>query len=142
MKNNFDLKDYELIQDSKQNHWLFIVVIFLIIGIFILLYKFEFLVYEKQNLIKDNNQFIMIVNSKEINKFEDLNYIYINNKKYKYEITSISKDYSNINDIIYQTIYINPYNYKTDAIITECYILKKKETIYELIFKFIKGGFG
>ena len=143
MKNQFDLNDYNLIQDKENNNWLFMIVIFLItIGIFIILYKFEFSIYEKQTLIKDNNQYFFTINSTEINDFENKKYVYINQKKYKFEIININQDYTNVNDNIYQTIYISPYNYKTDAIITECYFLKSKQTIYELIIEFIKGGIG
>ena len=42
---------------------------------------------------------------------------------------SLYQDYSNLNGNIYQTIYISPYNYKTNAIITECYILKSKKMV-------------
>lgn len=143
MKNQFDLKDYALIQDKENNNWLFMIIIFLItIGIFIILYKFEFSIYEKHTLIKNNNQFFIMINSNKIADFQKEKDIYINKKKYQFEITSINQDYTNVDGNIYQTIYINPYNYKTDAIITECYFLKSKQTIYELIIEFIKGGIG
>lgn len=143
MKNNFDLNDYQLMEDNKLNGLRFMVVIFLMtIGIFIILYKFEFTVYEKLNLIKDNDQYLIMINSSKINDFKNTKHIYINQKKYDFEIIEVSQDYSNLNGNIYQTIYINPYNYKTDAIITECYILKSKKTIYNLIIEFIQGGIG
>lgn len=143
MKNNFDIEDYKLIQDKENNNWLLMVIIFLLtIGIIIILCKLKFFVYEKQTLIKDNNQYYLIVNSKDIDNLINNKIIYINQKEYRYEITKISNDYSNIDNNIYQSIYINPYNYKTDSIITECYFLKSDKTIYELIIEFVRGGIG
>ena len=141
MMNNFNLEDYKLMQDKKENNWLFIIVIFLLtLGILVALYKFDFSIYEKQNLIKENNKFLMVINSSKLPEIEQSKYIYINNKRYNFKIIEVVDEYTTINDIIYQTIYIDPYNYKTDAIVTECYFLKEKKTIYELIIEFIKGG--
>ena len=143
MKNSFDLNDYEIIQDIKKSYSCYMLVIFLItVGIFIMLFKFKFSVYEIQTLIKDNEKYLIVIDSRKINELENKKYIYIDQEKYKFDIIEISKDYSNMNGSIYQTLYINPYNYKTDAIITDCYILKSKRTIYELIAEFIKGGIG
>ena len=143
MKSNFDLEDYNLIQDNNEKYSRIVVVLVLmLIGIFILLYKFEFQVYEKQTLIKDNDNYFLIVSSNELTYYENEKYIYINKKKYKYDTVSINNNYSNVEGIIYQTMYIKPHDYKTEAIITECYFLRSKETILERIFKFVKGGLG
>lgn len=143
MKNSFNINDYQLIQDKKENYLLFKVVLFLmLIVIFIVLYKFEFQIYEKKTLIKDNDNYILIVDSNEIAYYENEKYVYIHQNKIPYNIVKIDNDYSNVNDIIYQSIYIKPYNYETDAIITECYFLKSKQSIFETIIKFIKGGLG
>lgn len=143
MKNNWTIDDYQLVQDKNISSWLYILVLlFITVGIIIILCKFDFQVYEKQTLIKNDNDFILIIDSTKIDKLKSTPYIYINQRKYKYDITEISQDYSNIDGNIYQTIHINPYNYKTDAIITECYFLKSKKTIYKMISEFIKGGIG
>lgn len=143
MKNNFDIEDYKLIQDKENNNWLMILILFLLtIGILIILYKFEFSIYEKQTLIKDNEQYYLIINSKNIDYYTQNKKLFVNQEKYEYEVTKVSDDYSTLDNNIYQSIYINPYNYKTDAIITECYFLKSKKTIYETIIEFIKGGIG
>jgi len=143
MKNNFDIEDYKMIQDKENNNWLFTLIIFLItIGIIIILCKFKFYIYEKQTLIKDNEQYYLIVNSKDINYFTNNKILTINKKEYKYKVTKVSNDYSNIENNIYQTIYIKPYNYESKAVITECYFLKSSKTIYEIIIEFITGGFG
>ena len=120
-----------------------IIVIFLItIGIIIILCKFKFSIYEKQTLIKDNEQHYLIVNSKDIDYYTNNKSLFINQKEYEYEIIKINNDYSNTDNNIYQTIYISPYNYKTDAVITACYFLKSRKTIYESIIEFITGGIG
>lgn len=143
MKNNWTMEDYQWIQDKNKKTRLWMVVLFLItIEIFIILCKFDFHVYDKQTLIKNNEDFLLIVDSKKINELESESYIYINYKKYQFDITEISTDYTNIDGNIYQTIHINPYNYKTDSIITECYFLKSKKTIWQMIIEFIKGGIG
>jgi len=143
MKNSFDIGDYQMMQDKNLNCWLFMVVIFFVtLGILFILYKFEFSVYEKLNLIKDNDQFLIVIDSKKISAIEEIEYVYINNNKYRFDINKVSIDYTNVDDSIYQTVYINLYNYKTDALITDGYILKSKKTIYELIIEFIKGGIG
>lgn len=139
MKNNFTIEDYQILKEEHKSMWLYVIVISIItIGILIILFKLDFQVYEKHLLLKDDNSYTLIIDSTKIDKLTP--YIYINQKKYKYKIIEISKEYSNIDSIIYQTIHINPYNYKTDAIVTECYFLKSKKTIYEMIANFIRGG--
>jgi len=141
MKNNWALEDYKLIQDKNDKIWPYmLVLLFITIGIIIILCKFNFQLYEKQTLIKNDNSYILIVDSTKIEELKSNSNIYINKKRYKYNIEKISQDYSNVNGIIYQTIHINPYNYKTEAIITDCYFLKSKKTIIEMLFEFIEGG--
>lgn len=142
MKSNFDILDYELINDKENKGSLIykVVMIFSIIGIIIILCKFEFKVYERQTLIKNGNDFILIVDSRQIDSYKTQKHIFINRKKYAYKILKIDSDYSNVNGVIYQSIYINLHNYKTDAITLECYFLKSSKTIYEEIIEFITGG--
>lgn len=141
IKNQFSIDDYKLIQDIKSKDGLFTVVMFLLmIGIFIILCKFDFSVYEKYSLIKEDNNFIVLVNSIKINEFKNNKFIYINDKKYRFKIVKIDQNYTSIEDNIYQSIYVYPYNYKTDAVITEGYFLKSKKPLYKLIIDFIRGG--
>ena len=143
MKNNWTLEDYKWIQDKKENNRLLMVVLCLgIIGIFLVLYKFNFEVYQENTLIKNEDDFLLIVESQAIEELKVRSYIYINNKAYQYEIVEIEKDYSNINNIIYQTIHIKLNNYQTDSIVTKCHFLKRKKSIYQMIIEFIKGGIG
>lgn len=140
MKNQFDIHDYETIKDINSNKKLsFIIVTIFIIIIILILSLYKFSIYEKNSLIKTDNGFSLIVDSKSLNSIETNRKIIINNKEYKYKILSINKDYTNLNNIIYQTIYIKPYNYKTEAIISECYFLKSKKSILENFIGIIKG---
>lgn len=140
MKNNFDIFDYQLIQDEQEKYLFLKLVLFLVvIGIIIILYKFEFQVYEKRTLIKNKENYILVIDSRLIDTYKNKEYIYINQKKYAYNIEKVDDSYTSSNDIIYQTLYLNLYNYKSDALVTDCYFLKKKSTIYEEIIKFIKG---
>lgn len=141
MKNNWTIQDYQLIEKTRKVSWLPIVFILLfVIVILMVCYKFDFRIYEKYNLIKDGKKYLLIVNSLKLSELESNSNIYIQNKKYKYKIIEISSDYSNIDGNIYQTIHINPYNYKTEAIVSECFLLKKKKTIFHIIIEFIQGG--
>ena len=143
MKNNWSLEDYQSISDDNKCPYLKVsILIFIIIGILFILYKIQFQVYEKQTLIKNDDEFLLIINSKKINEIESNNFIYINNKKYRYNIEKINQDYTTVDGVIYQTIYINPYNYKTDSVLTDCYFLKSEKSIFEMLSEFIKGGIG
>lgn len=142
MKSNFDINDYELMYGSDKRKLLPIIVILLmLIGIIIILLNFKFKVYQKYELIKDDNNFIIITVSQDINFLESNKYIYINGDKYIYDVLTVDSDYSNIENSIYQTLHINVVNYMTDSIVSDAYILRKDATIYSMIINFIKGGF-
>lgn len=143
MKNNWTIQDYQLvIQESRLSRLPIIFILLFVIGILIVCYKFNFQTYEKYNLIKDNRGYLLIVDSLKIPELEKNSDIYIQNKRYKYKITEVDSDYSNINGNIYQTIHIDPYNYKTEAILSECFLLKENKTIFQMIIEFIQGGIG
>lgn len=142
MKSNFDINDYELMYGSDKRKLLPIIVILLmLIGIIIILFNFKFKVYQKYELIKDDNNFIIITVSQDIKFLESNKYIYINGDKYIYDVLTVDSDYSNIENSIYQTLHINVVNYMTDSIVSDAYILRKDATIYSMIINFIKGGF-
>lgn len=143
MKNNWTIQDYQLIEKENRIGWgrMVFLIVFIIV-MFIILCKFNFQTYEKYILIKEDDRFLFMVDSKKIPDIEANSYLYIQNRRYEYQIESISSDYSNIDGNIYQIIYINPYNYKTDAITTDCYFLKSSETIFQMLIEFIKGGIG
>ena len=141
MKNNWTIQDYQLMEQTKKiSYFPIILILLFVIGIFIICYKFNFRIYEKYNLIKHDEEYLLIVDSLKLSELESNSSIYIQNKKYKYQITETNSDYSNIDGNIYQTIHINPYNYKTEAIISECFLLKKKKTIFQIIIEFMQGG--
>ena len=143
MKNNWTIQDYQLIEKESRIGWgrMIFLIVFIIV-IFIVLCKFNFQTYEKYILIKEDDRFLFMVDSKKIPDIEANSYLYIQNERYEYQIESTSSDYSNIDGNIYQVIYINPYNYKTDAIATDCYFLKSNKTIFQMLIEFIKGGIG
>lgn len=143
MKSNWTIQDYQLVEGKRKISYLPVALILLfVVGIIIICCKFNFQIYEKYHLIKDKEEYLLIVDSTKVSELESNSNIYIQNQKYKYKITEISSDYSNINGNIYQTIHINPYNYKTEAMISECFLLKKNKTIFQMIIEFIQGGIG
>ena len=142
MKNSWDFDDYKAIDEIRNKSYILPVsFILLIVGI-IILYKFNFYTYEKYSLIKVEDYFSVIVSSDEINFIESNNCIYINNNKYNYRILKVDSNYNNIDNIIYQTVYIDIDNYSTEAFISNSYILKNKGTLLNRIIKFITGGIG
>lgn len=142
MKNSWDFDDYKAIDEIRNKSYILPVsFILLIVGI-IILYKFNFYTYEKYSLIKVEDYFSVIVSSDEINFIESNNCIYINNSKYNYRIIKVDSNYNNIDNIIYQTVYIDIDNYSTEAFISNSYILKNKGTLLNRIIKFITGGIG
>lgn len=142
MKNSWDFDDYKAIDEIRNKSYILPVsFILLIVGI-IILYKFNFYTYEKYSLIKVEDYFSVIISSDEINFIESNNCIYINNNKYNYRIIKVDSNYNNIDNIIYQTVYIDIDNYSTEAFISNSYILKNKGTLLNRIIKFITGGIG
>lgn len=141
MKNNWDFSDYEIIKEIHfQKRFQIFFLLLITIGILILLFKFDIEVYEKYTLIQNEHQFSMIIRSDQVSFLEKNKILYIDRQKYDYTILNVDSNYTNVNDVIYQTVSIDPYNYKTDAIVTECYLLRKKQTIFEFLIEFIKGG--
>lgn len=141
MKNNWDFSDYEIIQEIHfQKRFQIFFLLLITVGILILLFKFDIEVYEKYTLIQKEHQFSMIIRSDQVSFLEKNKTLYIDREKYDYTILNVDSNYTNVNDVIYQTVSIDPYNYKTDAIVTECYLLRKKQTIFEFLIEFIKGG--
>ncbi len=141
MKNNWNFSDYEIIKEIHfQKRFQIFFLLLITVGILILLFKFDIEVYEKYTLIQNEHQFSMIIRSDQVSFLEKNKILYIDRQKYNYTILNVDSNYTNVNDVIYQTVSIDPYNYKTDAIVTECYLLRKKQTIFEFLIEFIKGG--
>ena len=134
----YNLQEYNMIFDTKRKNYLSgLIVAFILIGIIIFIFKFNFYVYEKYFLIKNNDNYSMIVDATKIDKLND--YIYINNRRYKYKVISINDDYQTINGTIYQTVYIK-LDYGSNSNIIECYFLKSKKTVINMIIEALKGG--
>lgn len=141
MKNEWELEDYEIIKDLKNEHKILPVVsILLIVLIIIVICKFKLYIYENQSLLKEEDNYLLILPSKKVPFYESNHDIYINQKKYNYEIINIDSNYTNIDNNIYQNVYIKVNGYKTDSIITECSFLKDDKTLFQKIVEFITGG--
>lgn len=141
MKTNIDFNEYEKFKDnSYKNRLLIVVIIFVLVVTVLILYKFDFKIYKENTLIKEENSYTMILNSNDISFIENTSNLYINRKKYSYKIIKIDADYTNINNIIYQKVHIKVHNYKTEAIVSECYFLKSKKSILKSLIEFIRGG--
>lgn len=140
MKNNFSFEDYKIIGEIKNKRHILLISLFLLIVGIIILCKFKFYIYDKYPLIKTDNCFSIIVSSEKINYLKTNNSIYIDNIKYYYEVLKVDTDYNNINNVVYQTIYINIVGYDSDAVISNSYILKEEGTILNKIIKFMTGG--
>ena len=140
--NPYNYQEYKIIKDKALKHNFYkISIILFIIGIIILISKFNFKVYEKYIIIKNNNDYNLIVSIEEIDSINNNKYIYINNKKYSYKVKKIDDNYQNINGTIIKNITISIKDYKTLNDYTYCYFLKNSDTFFSMIIKFIKGGF-
>ncbi len=140
MKNNWNLEDYEITKDKKIKFWFPLFSIFIVtVGILWICFQFPFQIYEKFILLKQENRYFLMIDSNQIGFIEHENHFYIHQKRYDYEVVEVDQNYTTLNQTIYQIIYINPYTYQTDATTTECYFLRKEETIFEMILKLMKG---
>lgn len=141
MKNNINFDEYKKSKDNLYvNNFLIATMIFILVITILILYKFDFKTYEEHTLIKNDNYYTMILNSNDISFIENNSTLYINRKKYSYKIKKIDADYTNINNVIYQTVHIKLHNYKTESKVSKCYFLKSKKSILKSLIEFIKGG--
>ena len=140
MKNNWTLEDYRVVKEENNvpNRYLYF-LIFMIIGIIMIIGKIDFELYEKYSFIKEKDSFILLINSSQIKDLEKNEWIYIDRKKYYYQIKSVDDNYSNINNEIFETVHVNLNNYKTSAVLTDGYLLKSKKNLYQMVIDFIKG---
>ena len=132
MKNNWTLEDYRVVKEENNvpNRHLYF-LIFMIIGIIMIIGKIDFELYEKYSFIKEKDS--------QIKDLEKNEWIYIDRKKYHYQIKSVDDNYSNINNEIFETVHVNLNNYKTNAVLTDGYLLKSKKNLYQMVIDFIKG---
>ena len=140
MKKAYSIQEYNYIYDNKRNNTFRLIFIMLIIGIIIILFKYDFYIYEENILIKENDNYKLVVDATNINKISKNKYIYINNKKYKYKFVKEELDYVNNNGTILETIQINIPNYNNEANIIKCHFLKNKKTLINIIIDNIRGG--
>ena len=91
-------------------------------------------------MVRENN-IVLELSPDKINKIKDR--LYIDNKKYNFEIKEISKDYIIIDNKNYYEIVLNinlEDKYKIDNNILEIYIELEKTTLLKEIFNFLKKG--
>lgn len=120
--------------------WITILLVFLI---FILVFGilFTYNKYEKCIGIVRGNNIVLELSPDKINKIKDG--LYIDNKKYDFEIKEISNDYIIIDNKNYYEIVLNinlEDKYKIDNNILEIYIELEKTTLLKEIFNFLKKG--
>ena len=133
----YNLQEYDFINEKiSHNYFGSFIIIFLIIGIVVIISKFNFYIYEKNVLIYEDNNYSLVIDATKIDDL-DKN-IYINKKKYTFKIKDIS-NYQNINGTIYAVVNID-LDYKSKSKVIECYFLKDKNTILNMLVKFIQGG--
>lgn len=139
MKSNWTLEDYRVVKEENNvpNRYLYF-LIFMIIGIIMIIGKIDFELYKKYSFIKEKDSFILLINSSQIKDLEKNEWIYIDRKKYHYQIKSVDDNYSNINNEIFETVHVNLNNYKTNAVLTDGYLLKSKKNLYQMVIDFIK----
>lgn len=142
MKNSYNLQEFELVKETKSSNKIInMLLIIFIIGIFIIIYKFNFKIYIKYELLNENNNYMILAESNQINYIEKYKYIYINKMKYNYRINYIDPEYINISGTLYQKVFVDIKNYDTNANIIDIYFLKSNNTIFDTLIKFITGGF-
>ena len=138
----YSFSEYDIVKFSKKNlKGYYALILFLLIGIVILLFKFNFRIYIKYTMVKNDDNYAMIVDVSNIKLFENNSMLYIDGKNVNYQINRIDKEFNNINGAIYQTIYLNLIDFNSSAQFVDCLVLERDETIIESIIKFIRGGF-
>ena len=141
MKNSYNLAEYNLIFNYRQNNNLYKVVITIfIIVIILLICKFKFYIYQNSILLKTGSNYEIIADINNIKTISTNKKIIINRQEYIYNVISANEDFSNINGTIYEKLLINIPNYSDNNKILKCSFLIKKETLLDMLLKFIKGG--
>lgn len=136
MKNNFDFEDYNLIKDINVNNKLiFIIVLFLIIGMFLILKLINIRIYKDNILFKENNSYYLYVdfNNNYINNSE----LIIDNLIYDYSINNIL--YETNNGLLYEKVILDIDNYNNDNLITKCSFLIEDDSLLNLFIKYVGG---
>lgn len=136
----YNFAEYEIIKENNQDNNLFrIIGLIFIIGIILVLYKFNFSIYQESILLKNDNSYLIIADIDMVDTLSANKKIIINNKQYNYRIINVG-DYTNIDGTIYQPIYLDILNYNSKIGMIKCQFLKNKTTLINSLIKFIKGG--
>lgn len=137
MKNNFDFDDYETLKDIKVNNKLFyIVILFMIIGMFLIFNFINIRIYKDQVLFKEEDHYYLYVDFDNDNYINNNNLV-IDNINYNYSIINIS--YENLDGLIYEKVLIDIDSYESDLLISKCNFLLKDDSLLKLVIKYIGG---
>ena len=140
--NPYDFQEYRIIREKTLSNKLYrLFIILFLIGMIFLIFKFDFNVYEKYILIKEDNNYNLIASIEDIDYITKSKFIYIDNKKYSYKIGKISNKYENINGTLFRNITILIDDYKMVDDYSYCFFLRKSDTFLNMMIKFIRGGF-
>lgn len=139
MKNKWTIEDYNLVKNQKLSIKSALVITTIsLIAVVLIICKFKIQSYIKVQILKEEDNYFLILNPDQLDKFLDNEAIFIKNKKYKYELEEI-EEYTVIEGNAYQTVHIIPHNYETKKSITDAYLLIDEKTVIERVFEFIKG---
>lgn len=140
MKNNFDFEDYKILKDINTNNKLiFIMVLFLIIGMLLILKFINIRIYKDDILFKDNDSYYLYVDFNN-NDYINNKKLIINNQTYDYSISDTL--YETNNNLVYEKVIIKIDNYNNDELITKCSFLIEKDSLLNLFIKYIGGHHG
>ena len=141
----YDIKDYLLEYKRKIPHILliwfsllvFIITITLIINGFL-----KFTDYYKLDGIVKNNKLIITVPYNQVDYITNNHFVYIKNKKYKYQMENIKEEIINVGNEFYQEIMLKidlKDRVLVDNNIIEIKFIIKEMTIFEYICNLFKG---
>ena len=140
--NPYNFHEYKIIKEKAlSNKFYKIFILIFIIGMIILISKFDFKTYEKYIIIKNKNNYNLIISIEDINFITNNKHIFIDNKRYSYKIEKISDSYQSIDGTLVKDIEISIKDYKMNNDYSYCFFLRNKDTFLNMIIKFIKGGF-
>lgn len=138
MKNPYSSQEYEIVENTKRiSNFIKIITVLILIIEIVIIYKFNYKVYIKSILLKYEDYYTLSIPIDEIDLLNSKE-IYINNLKYNYEI--YKSEINNLNNILYETVYIKIKEYDSNLDYTNCFILKSNKSIFDFIVKFIEGG--
>lgn len=138
MNNLYNFQEYKIVENTRRTS-IFIktITVLIFIVILIIICKFNYKVYVKLPILKEEDKYILSIPAEEIDLLDN-NKILIDKKEYNFTI--YKTELNNINNIIIETIYLDINMYNSELKYNNCLLLKSNETLLKTIIKFIKGG--